>query len=46
MGLMQRISNFFTGSAKVVEIEKKQPERNLNAPLAKFAMKPNVRKKK
>jgi hypothetical protein len=46
MGLMQKIGSFFTGNAKKIEIEKKQPERNLNAPLAKFAMKKPVRKNK
>tara|TARA_B110000902_G_scaffold256810_1_gene324101 strand:- start:203 stop:343 length:141 start_codon:yes stop_codon:yes gene_type:complete len=46
MGLMQKIGSFFTGNVKTVEIEKKQPERNMNAPLAKFAMKAPVRKKK
>jgi len=46
MGLMQKIGDFFTGSAKIVKIEEKQPERNFNAPLAKFAMKQPIRKKK
>ena len=38
MGLMKKIGGFFSWKVKTVEIEKKQPERNMNAPLAKWSM--------
>ena len=38
---MQKIGGFFSGQAKTVKIEKKQPEINTNAPLAKWAMNKN-----
>jgi|TARA_B110000093_G_scaffold126225_1_gene135074 hypothetical protein len=46
MGIMKKIGSFFTGNVKTIAMEEKQPERNLNAPLAKYAMKqPEIKKK-